>query len=72
MKVIRRLSKRGNSYHVSIPPQMVNHLRLSIQDPILVSVTANGTIEMRLAHEADFRGTSMPPMNLSLPVAASK
>jgi antitoxin component of MazEF toxin-antitoxin module len=72
MKVIRRLSRRGNSFHVSIPPQFVNHLRLSIADPILVRVTERGTIEMSLAHEADFRGAQVPPMNLELPAAVSK
>jgi antitoxin component of MazEF toxin-antitoxin module len=72
MLVIRRLSRRGNSFNITIPPQMINHLRLAVTDAIAVELTDHGSIELRLAHERDFRVGDVRPMNLVLPAAVSK
>lgn len=70
MKVIRRLSRRGNSYHCSIPPQFVDYLRLRITDGLVVEVTPRDTIEIRRVTPADLGAASVPPMNLELPAVA--
>jgi antitoxin component of MazEF toxin-antitoxin module len=72
MKVIRRLTRRGNSFHVSIPPQIVDHLRWKITDGIVVEVTADDNLLMRRVTPADLGAASIQPMNLSLPPLVSK
>jgi antitoxin component of MazEF toxin-antitoxin module len=72
MKVIRLLSKRGNSYHVSIPPQMIDHLRWRITDGLTVTLTPDDTIEISRVKPADLGAARMGPMNLDLPAAATK
>lgn len=72
MKVIRRLSRRGNSCHVSVPPQMIDYMRWRISDAIVVEVRDADEIVMRRVRPADLVGTSVPPMNLELPPVSTK
>jgi antitoxin component of MazEF toxin-antitoxin module len=67
MKAIRRLTRRGNSYHVSMPPQIVDYLRWKITDGIVVEVTADDKVLLRRVTPADLGSASIQPMNLDLP-----
>lgn len=60
MKVIRRLSKRGHSVHLSLPPQMLNFLRWRCGDGVVVEVTSRRTLEVRLPEEMDLRAPMFP------------
>jgi antitoxin component of MazEF toxin-antitoxin module len=72
MKVIRRLTRRGHSSHVSIPPQMMEYLRWRITDGVVVEVTDDDEIRIRRVRPSDLGSTSMPPMNLELPALGVK
>jgi antitoxin component of MazEF toxin-antitoxin module len=72
MKVIRRLSKRGNSFHVSLPPQLIDHLRWRITDGIIVELTEDDDVRLRRVKPADLGATPMPPMNLDLSALVTK
>lgn len=63
--VIRKLTRRGNSAHVSIPPQVIDHLRWRVTDAIVLEVTKRGTIELRRVCAADLDVADVPPMELS-------
>lgn len=72
MKVIRLLSKRGNSFHVSIPPQIIDHCRWKITDGIVVELTENDDVLLRRVRPADLGSTPIAPMNLDLPMVRGK
>lgn len=64
MKELRRLVRNGGSTQISIPVAMLDHLRWSAGNPIVVEVTECGTIELRLPTIADLR-TAAQPMPLA-------
>ena len=68
MKFIRRLVRHGNSSHVSIPPQVIDHLRWRAGDGMAVIVTEHGTLEIRRAVAADLQNAQIPPMTMDMAV----
>lgn len=60
MKVIRRITKRGCSAHISLPPQMLNFLRWNYGDGVVIEVTSRRTLEIRLPEDIDLRAPMMP------------
>jgi antitoxin component of MazEF toxin-antitoxin module len=72
MKVIRRLCRRGNSFHVSMPPQMIDELRLKVRDGVVVELTDHHSIELRRVQPRDLNAVDIPALNFDLPRVGSK
>ncbi|MGH9411322.1 MAG: hypothetical protein ACRD1V_17950 [Vicinamibacterales bacterium] len=53
MRELRRISRHGNSLHVSMAPRMIDYLRLRPGDLVVVEVTLRGTLEIRRAVPED-------------------
>jgi antitoxin component of MazEF toxin-antitoxin module len=72
MKWVRRLTRNGHSNSVSLPAQLLDHLRFRGGDNLLVELTERGTIEIRQVTQADLRTAIVSPMALSSPVSMGK
>lgn len=64
MKFLRQLSKHGNSYHVSMPPQVIDFLRWRRGDPLLVEVRDRRELIIRLPSTADDLRAPTPSLNI--------
>jgi antitoxin component of MazEF toxin-antitoxin module len=68
MKFLRRLSRHGHSTHVSIPPQLIDYLRLQNGDLIIVEPTEGFELRIRRAAPEDLTAQRSP---LALAAAAA-
>jgi antitoxin component of MazEF toxin-antitoxin module len=60
MKFIRRLTRHGHSTHVSIPPQLIDYLRLQNGDMIVVETTESFELRVRRAAPEDLTAQRSP------------
>lgn len=60
MKELRRLTRNGNSTHVAMPAAFLEHLGWRAGEPIVVELTAAGTVEIRRPTIADLRAPGIP------------
>jgi antitoxin component of MazEF toxin-antitoxin module len=72
MKWVRRITRNGHSNSVSLPAQLLDHLRLHGGDNVVVELTDSLSINIRRITPADLATASISPMPLAVNAAAPK
>jgi antitoxin component of MazEF toxin-antitoxin module len=66
MLVIRRLTRKGHSAHVSLPTAILEFLRWRIGDAIAIEVVDSDRVVLRRMKASDGMTASVPPLNMDL------
>lgn len=64
MRFGRRLSRNGHSNIVSLPAQLLNHLRWRGGDQLVIELTERDSLEIRRARPEDYQTMKISPMRL--------
>jgi antitoxin component of MazEF toxin-antitoxin module len=72
MLLIRRLTRKGNSFHVSMPTAVIDFMRWRIGDGIALEVTDSDRIVLRRVKASDMLVATVPPMNMDLTAPGAK
>lgn len=67
MTILRRLSRNGNCTTVSLPQPLLNFVRWTAGDTVVVEVVSRSEIRLRLPQERDLRA-QMPSTRVASPV----
>lgn len=53
---LQKITKHGNSAHVSIPPQVLTYCGWALRDDVVLEPTEDKRVILRTPTEADYRG----------------
>ncbi len=65
MKFLRRLCRNGNSLTVTIPPQVIDRMRLRGRDPLILEMLDLDTLTIRRPKSLDDMYADPAPMTLN-------
>lgn len=68
MILVRKLSKHGNSLHISLPKELLAALRWRGGDKIAVELTPDRELLVRQTRGSDVLNADIPSMQLDRPV----
>lgn len=69
---LQRITKHGNSAHVSIPPQVLAYCGWALHDDVVLEPTEDRRVIIHTPTDADYRGRTVIRRGRQLPLEGEK